>query len=289
MCMRSSARTRPSALMHAQRITGRLETQDASTAVNLREMSGPFSGARRCTHAPSGTREFATVRHLPQPGWDRTRDRTGGWPQAVALDPVSQSECAYPYQLSAKPRPVKKGPRAGVNRSKAVPFPRPAFEYVRLDRRDERRCDFYSARHRESRGASVERRPRLPPASLRAGREPIARRRGPRGAGEAPGAIFEELSSAIFAASCHLWSRIGVGGPPPATCSRSRSGSGTKVGRTLASDFLKTREIGKLHCSLAKMICPARASFWVACKLAFSGAWMPSGWPGAGRGRSVGS
>jgi hypothetical protein len=135
----------------------------ASTAVNLREMSGPFSGARRCTHAPSGTRELATVRHLPQPGWDCTRDRTGGWPQAVALDPVSQSDCAYPYQLSAKPRPGKKGPRAGVNRSKAVPFPRPAFEHVRLDRRDERHCDFYSARHRESRGASVERRPRLPP------------------------------------------------------------------------------------------------------------------------------
>ena len=57
----------------------------ASTAVNLREMSGPFSGARRCTHAPSGTRELATVRHLPQPGWDCTHDRTGGSPQAVAL------------------------------------------------------------------------------------------------------------------------------------------------------------------------------------------------------------
>jgi hypothetical protein len=45
----------------------------ASTAVNLREMSG-LSGARRCTHAPSGTRELATVRHLPQPGWHCTHD-----------------------------------------------------------------------------------------------------------------------------------------------------------------------------------------------------------------------
>jgi hypothetical protein len=40
----------------------------------------------------------------------------------------------------------------------------------------------------------------FPPASRRAARERIARRRGRRGAGEAPGAIFEELRSAIFAA-----------------------------------------------------------------------------------------
>jgi hypothetical protein len=100
----------------------------------------------------------------------------------------------------------------------------------------------------------------FPPASLRAGREPIARRRGPRGAGEAPGAIFEELSSAIFAAS--LWSRIGWAAPPRNLLKKS-TGIGDEGGRTLASDFLQTREIGKPHCPLAK-ICPARASFWVA-------------------------
>jgi hypothetical protein len=84
----------------------------------------------------------------------------------------------------------------------------------------------------------------FPPASLRAGREPIARRRGPRGAGEAPGAIFEELSSAIFAASCHLWSRIGWAAPAPRNLLKKSIGIGGRRWKNARQLFLQTREIG---------------------------------------------